>query len=233
MATVLKQRSMEWRQKRLGMVTASRFGDVMTNPKTKAAAAAGEMSKTAEGYLHELLAEILTGIPCDRWESTAMKWGNQWESEAFSLAKEAIEQLSGKSVSLPEGNNAFMLHPDEELVGCSPDGVIGDDALLELKCPFNPKVHLQTVVTAAMPMLHKEQVQGSLWVTDKNYYVFGSYDPRYRGSAIDELYLVQVKRDDYYIDHELAPKVLDFRDTLRDTHARLLGEYGIRNKSPF
>jgi len=233
MATVLKQRSMAWREKRLGMVTASRFDDVLTNPKTKAAVVAGEMSKTAEGYLHELLAEMLTSIPCDRWESQAMRWGTQWESEAFGLAKEAIEQLGGKPVSLPVGENAFLLHQEEDLIGCSPDGIIGDEALLEIKCGYNPRTHLQTVLGGWMPEQHKPQVQGSLWISGRQHYMFVSYDPRYRGSAIDALYFVQVKRDDHYIDHELAPKVLDFRDTLRDTHARLMAEHLIKNEAPF
>lgn len=226
--TELQQRSTVWRMRRCGVVTASRFSDIMTQPRTKAAQYAGEWSETAKAYLLEKLAELLTGQPADRFQSAPTKWGTEWEAEAFEKAVPVVAERFGCAIGRPEGQFAFIEHHSEPAIGCSPDGVIGDDGLLELKCPWNPLNSLRTVLSGAMPEKHEAQVQGSLWCTGRRWYAFCSYDPRFERSGVDPLFVARVERDDSYIDRELAPRVLRFRDLLLEEHARLTG-----GKAPF
>jgi len=218
----MKQRTNEWRIARLGDVTASRFKDVLTMPRSKADRENGVMSETARRYFEELLAELVTRQPLDRWQNTAMKWGNEWEGKAFEYAALAIEERLGEKLSLPEGEYAYIQHPTEKGIGCSPDGIIGDDGLLEIKCPYNPAVHIRTVLEGEMPEKHTDQVQGSLWVTGRKFYYFCSFDPRVEASSMDPLFIVKIERDDEYITQVLAPAVLAFRDKLHKKYKELV-----------
>ncbi len=220
----MKQRTTEWRMARLGDVTASRFKDVLTKPRTKAARDAGEMSETAMRYMEELLAELLTGMPIDRWQNAAMRWGSEWESHAFDAAVEAIEKRFGTPPTLPEGEFAYIQHPTEPGIGCSPDGIIGEDGLLEIKCPANPAVHIRTMLDGEMPEKHIEQVQGSLWIAKKKFYCFCSFDPRLEASGVNPLFIKKVERDDGYINEILAPAVIRFRDKLREKYREIVNE---------
>jgi len=213
----LKQRSTAWRKRRLGCVTASRFSDVLTKPQTKGA----EWSKTAESYMIEKLAELITCVPADNFTSAPTRWGTEWEAEAFDRAIPVIEKEFGRDLARPEGNFAFIEHETEPYIGCSPDGIIGDDGLLEIKAPYNPTNHLRTVMTGEMPDKHNAQVQGSLWVTGRMWYAFCSFDPRVEASGMNPLLVVKVMRDEQYIQKELAPKVLKFRDWLLSEYSKL------------
>ena len=210
----LKQRTTEWRKRRLGVVTASRFHDVLTKPREKGA----EWSKTAEAYLLEKLAELLTCQPSDTFTSAPTRWGSEWEDEAFQRAIPIIEKKFGAKLDRPEGEFAFIEHPTESHIGCSPDGIIGDDGLLEIKAPYNSAVHLRTMMSKEMPEVHNAQVQGSLFITGRMWYAFCSFDPRMQASGVDPLVTIKIMRDERYITQELAPRVLKFRD-------RLLAEY--------
>jgi hypothetical protein len=224
----LQQRSVEWRRKRCGVVTASRYADIMTEPRTKAAKENNEWSETARSYMLEKLGELITGVPADRFRSQATSWGMDWEKEAFDAALVAVAERFKAEVEAPVGEFAFIQHATEDFIGCSPDGIIGADGLLELKCPYNPANHLRTVLSGQMPDKHVEQVQGSLWVTGRQWYVFGSFDPRMADAGIDPLFVVRIERDEPYIKHELAPKVLRFRDWLLAEYQQLTG-----SKAPF
>lgn len=231
--TIMQQRSPEWRERRLGMVTASRFKSVLTPPRTKAAKAAGEMSATAKTYAHDLLTEMLISQPSDRFENATMRWGTEWEPVAFERAVKAIGNL-GLEVEMAEGEFAFIEHPGKAAIGCSPDGIIGDDGLLELKCPYNPRVHLETVLSGQMPKEHKAQVQGSLWVTGRKRYVFASYHHAFEGSFLSHgLWFINIDRDDAYIDTELEPAVVDFRQRLDYEYAQLEERFRVTSGAPF
>jgi hypothetical protein len=214
---ILKQRSTQWRRKRLGVVTASRFHDVLTKPREKGA----EWSKTAESYLLEKLAELITCQPSDNFTSAPTRWGTEWEAEAFERAIPVIEERFGAKLERPEGEFAFIEHPTESHVGCSPDGIIGDDGLLEVKAPWNPVNHLRTIRSGEMPEGHNAQVQGSLFITGRMWYAFCSFDPRVKASGIDPLFVCKVMRDERYIQQELAPKVLKFRDMLLEEYNKM------------
>ena len=132
----LEQQTDEWLSVRCGRVTASRFKDVITEPRTKAAKEAGELSATAWSYLLEKLAETLTGRPVDGVRVPAMQWGLDFEPHARAV----YEEVTGHAV---EQLGFFTLASDDR-IGGSPDGLVGDNGGLEIKCPANPTVHLNT-----------------------------------------------------------------------------------------
>lgn len=183
------QGSPEWYAARAGKITASRFCDVLAKIKT------GE-SASRRNYRWELLTERLTGQPVEGYSNKAMEWGTAHEAEA----REAYEAETGALVE----RVGFLIHPDHENVGASPDGLVGKDGGCEIKCPFSSVVHVQTL-KGGMPPEHRAQVQGTLWVTGRAWWDFVSYDPRMPEDL--RLYVERVKRDEAYID-ELAAEVL-------------------------
>lgn len=195
----------------------------MTSPRTAAQKKSGEWSETAKAYMFEKLAEMITDIPADRWQNAAMRWGTEWEAIAFQEARQRIAERLGLPVESPVGDFAFIFHPEDNMIGCSPDGIVGDDGLLELKCPYNPVNHIKTVLSGTMPPAHDEQVQGSLWITGRSFYVFASFDPRVEISGMDPLFMVRVERDEKAI-AEIAERVTAFRDWLCENYAKLVGE---------
>lgn len=224
MTEALKQRTIEWRKRRCGIVTMSRAADIMTNPRTKTAQYNGEWSETAKSYMLEKLAELLTGVPSDRFRSKATDWGTEWEDKAREQAVPVIKAKFGEDIGLPDGEFAFVEHATEPHIGCSPDGVIGAEGLLEIKCPWNCVNHLRTVLLGEMPDKHEPQVQGQLWVTGRKWLAFCSFDPRLSHSGLDPLFVKRIERDDEYIDRELAPRVIRFRDWLLEEYRKLVGE---------
>src|SRR5262245_12506754 len=124
------QGTAEWHAERLGKVTASRIADVVAKTKTGWGA-------SRANYMAELVAERLTGIPQDTYVNVAMQWGLDHEAEAraayeFRRDVEVIEV-------------GFVSHPDIAESGASPDGLIGIDGLVEIKCP-NTATHIETLL---------------------------------------------------------------------------------------
>lgn len=185
------QGSDDWRAARAGKVTASRFCAVMAKVKVGEAA-------TRRDYRWELLAERLTGLPSEGYTNKAMEWGTDHEPDA----RAAYEAETGELVQ----QVAFLMLPAHHAVGCSPDGLVGEDGGLEIKCPYNPVIHVQTL-KGGMPSEHRAQVQGAMWVTNRKHWDFVSYDPRMPEGL--QLYVERVKRDDNYI-AELAAEVVRF-----------------------
>lgn len=184
----LVQGTEEWRLARAGKITASRFCDVMAKIK------AGEAA-TRRAYRWELLTERLTGQPVEGYTNKAMEWGTAHEAEA----REAYEAETGELAQLV----GFVIHPSLPMVGCSPDFLIGTKGGGEVKCPYSSVVHVQTL-KGGMPPEHKPQVQGGMWITEREYWDFISYDPRMPEGL--RLYVERIKRDDAYI-AELAAEV--------------------------
>jgi putative phage-type endonuclease len=200
----LVQGTEEWRAARAGKVTASRFCDVMAKIKTGEAA-------SRRDYRWELLTERLTGLPVEGYTNKAMEWGTSHESEA----RDAYEAETGAWVD----RAGFVLHPEFPMVGCSPDGLIGDDGGQEIKCPYSSVVHVQTL-KGGMPSEHRHQVQGTMWITGRKYWDFVSYDPRMPEHL--RLYVERIKRDEEYI-AQLAAEVVKFEaEVTRDLQGLLL-----------
>lgn len=186
----MRQGTPDWKAARVGHFTASRGNDLLTHAKSKADREAGKLGQTALSYLYEVLGEILTGQPADDYGSVAMRWGTDHEDDArtvYAIRNDAFVQECG-----------FFEHPTLRFVGASPDGLVGDDGLLEIKCPFTTKEHVRTLVNREVPDQYRVQVQWQLWVTDRKWSDFVSYDPRVSDVNLD-LVVVRVERDEELI----------------------------------
>lgn len=158
----MQQGSDEWFQARLGRVTASRVADVIARTKTGWGA-------SRANYLAELVAEILTGVTAERFSSAAMAWGSEFEPDA----RAAYEFQTGADVV----EVGFVPHPSILMSGASPDGLVGEDGQLEIKCP-NTATHIETLLSRAIPAKYITQVQWQMACTGRQWCDFASYDPR-------------------------------------------------------
>ena len=186
----LEQRSHDWLQARCGFPTGSGFKHLMARKKPTAAQAKagepGDHTAARETYLWEKVAERISGTPVQHYVNAAMQWGIDQEPVALA----AYEAKTGYSVA-PMG---FVRHATLA-TGCSPDGIVDMEGLLEIKCP-NTTTHLQTVLNG-MDSDHMAQLQGGMWLCNLKWADFVSFDPRlpepYR------LYIQRVPRDNEYI----------------------------------
>ena len=192
-----EQGSEEWLSLRLGKITASRVKDVLTKGRGTS------QSKTAESYMMELIAEILTGNSKPFFENDAMRWGTETEPQARAMYAVNNDFVDVKEVAFVEHN---------EQVGISPDGLIGDDGLLEIKCP-NTTTQLKRALSDDYSADYKAQIQMQLWVTEREWCDFLSFDPRL---DCDAGYLQQrVYRDEEYIE-EMKTKVYAFVEKMNE-----------------
>ena len=155
-----EQGSREWDEARLGIPTASQFSRIVTP--------GGKPSAQAEDYMGALLAEHFLGYPSEAFQSEWADRGKALEPEArrfYSFHRD----VDPKSVG-------FCYRDDARIVGTSPDGLVGDDGLLELKCPM-PGRHLVYLARGVVPKAYVMQVQGQLWVTGRAWVDFMSYCP--------------------------------------------------------
>ena len=183
----------EWLELRLGVVTASKFKDVLSGGK----------GITRLSYMRQLAAEALTGAPVDLFKSSAMEWGNETEPQAKAMYQlhtfNTVEEV------------AFIKH-DSINVGVSPDGLICDNGLIEIKCP-NTTTQIDTFLRGKMPTGHIPQVQGQLWVSEREWCDFVSFDPRINGKS--SFCMTRIERDDKYI-KDLETKVKQFNEELSE-----------------
>ncbi len=200
----MEQGSEEWKEIRLGKVTASKMKDVMSNGR------GGKPSKTSETYMMDLIAERLTGESKPFFENDAMKWGTATEPQARAMF-ELQEGLEVEEV-------AFIEYDD--FVGMSPDGLIGDDGLIEIKCP-NTSTQIKRALSDDYAADYKDQIQMQLWVSNRKYCYFLSFDPRL---DCDAGYLLQkVERDEDYI-NAMKVKTAAFVVDMNEILATLRGE---------
>jgi hypothetical protein len=191
------QNSPEWIAARCGIVTASEMSTVMAKGRS------GGESKTRRTYLCKLAAERLSGQPVQVWAGNAhTERGHALEPEArnlYAFMRDADPKLVG-----------FMKRGP---VGASPDSLIGEDGLLEIKAKLG---HLQIEIleTGEMPPEHKAQVQGQLWVSGRKWVDFMSYSPGLPP------FIQRIERDPIYI-AELAKATKVFLDELDVLTARI------------
>lgn len=202
--TEMEQGSAEWLALRLGKVTASRMKDVLSKGRGTA------QSKTAETYMMELLCERLTGDAKPFFENDAMQWGTATEPQARAM----YELMSSNTVN----EVAFVEH--NEFIGISPDGLIGDDGLLEIKCPTTI-TQVRRALTDNYSKDYYTQIQCQLWVTERQWCDFLSFDPRL---DIDASYLLQrVERDDVFI-ADMEEKTYLFVDVMNELYKKLTNQ---------
>jgi len=198
----IDQGSADWHSLRLGKVTASRVKDVLSKGRGTAT------SKTAETYMMELLAERLTGQAKPFFENDAMRWGTETEPQARAM----YELKSGNTVD----EVAFIVKDD--FIGVSPDGLIGDDGMLEIKCPTTI-TQVKRALSDNYSKDYYEQIQMQLWVAEREWCDFLSFDPRLDVAAG---YLLQrVDRDDEFIKN-MNDKVYAFIDKKQELYNQLI-----------
>lgn len=197
------QGSEAWFQQRLGKVTASRLVDVLAKIKT------GEASARAN-YRAELVAERLTGKSAEGFTSPAMKWG----TEAEPLARAAYEAETGSLVV----ETGMVPHPRIPMAGASPDGLVGAEGLLEIKCP-DTKAHIATILSGAVPSQYIPQMQWQMACTDRDWVDFVSFDPRMPADM--QLYVKRIERDEALIT-AYEREVVEFLAEVENTVAQLI-----------
>ena len=197
------QRDADWFAARAGKATASRFKDIIGRRKDGKGYLAAR-----DDYALELAVERLTGKPAKVIDNTAMQWGREQEQSALEMYSArhavAVEQVG------------FCRH-DRLDAGCSPDGLVDWDGLIEIKCPYNSLNHVATWMNG-MPVEHKAQVQGQLWITNRDWCDFVSFDSRMPAEL--QLYTERVYRDEVFIG-QLAIEVSDFLAVVAEQVAML------------
>jgi len=192
-----EQGSEEWFAVKCGKISASHFGDVL-NKKT------GRRT-----YMLKVLAERMSGESMNGYSNKAMEDGIETEP----LAREYYEQLFGEvqQVGFVELN---------DYVGCSPDGLIGDDGGMEIKCPY-PNTHIDYILSNKMPAVYIPQVQGNMWVTGRKWWDFVTFCPKIKDRPF---WHIRVERDEKYI-HVLSLEVERFISEMKELEDKI--------KSPF
>lgn len=178
----MEQLSPEWFAARLGRVTASRVADIIAKTKSGPSASRGN-------YLAQLVVERLTGQAPESFTTAAMQHGIDCEPEARNAY--AFLHAPGPVVEV-----GFVDHPRIAMAGASPDGLVGEDGLLEIKCPITA-THIDTLTTEAVPARYMTQIQWQLASTGRAWCDFVSFDPRLPDEL--QLFVKRVDRDEALI----------------------------------
>lgn len=174
----MHQRSAEWHAARLGCVGGSSIADVLATTKTGEAASRANLRA-------RLVAERLTGRMQESYTNAAMLHGIETEPEARAV----YEATCGVIVE----ETGWHPHPTIRWAGASPDGLVGDDGVLEIKCPQSA-AHIETLLARKVPSKYIPQVQWQMACSGRRWVDFASYDPRM--PAEHQLWVCRVERDD-------------------------------------
>ena len=191
MIEMMDQGSDEWFAVRVGKVTASRVADILA--KTKSG-----YSTSRDNYMAQLVCERLTNQKAESFTNAAMQHGTETEP----LARAAYEAL--KDVLVDEVG--FVPHPSIKMAGASPDGLVGDDGLLEIKCP-NTATHIDTLLNQSVPTKYFTQMQFQMACTGREWCDFVSFDNRLPEEL--QLFVKRVPRDDAYI-KQMEAEIVQF-----------------------
>lgn len=189
------QGSPEWFAQRRGKVTASRVADVIA--KTKSGWGASR-----KNYAAQLIAERLTGKTSESYSNAAMQWGTETEPDA----RAAYEFYTDADVELI----GFADHPTIEMTGASPDGLVGDVGMVEIKAP-NTATHIDTLLGQTVPKKYITQMQWQMACCDRQWCDFVSFDPRMPEDM--RMFVLRVERD--------RTALLSLEDEVRDFLAEL------------
>lgn len=204
----MEQRSDEWFSARLGCVTASRTADVMA--KTKSG-----YSASRANYMAQLITERLTGQASEGFSSAAMQWGTDTEPQA----RMAYELMTGENVE----ETGFVLHPTIKFFGASPDGLVGSDGLIEIKCP-NTSTHIDTLLSDKVPSKYITQMHVQMICTGREWCDFVSFDPRLPGDM--SFWMRRVQRD-HNLCKDIEAEVIAFLEELGMKIQNLRDKFGV------
>jgi len=177
----ITQGSDAWFAQRLGKVTASRVADVIAKTKTG-------YSTSRDNYMAQLVCERMTNTVAESFTNAAMQWGTETEP----LARAAYEAHADVLVD----EVAMITHPEIEQAGASPDGLVGEDGMLEIKCP-NTATHIDTLLSQTVPGKYMTQMAWQMACTGRQWCDFVSFDPRLPTEL--QLFVKRVPRDAAYI----------------------------------
>ena len=171
-----------WMSQRLGKFTSSKLGALMSKGRGKDK----EWGQMAMSYIYTKIAEKMTGVPHYTPETNAMQWGTDHEAEAI----EYYNNVTGNDAT-PMGK-VFIEFNDN--CGGSPDGFVGEDGVIEVKCPYNSANHIETFIEKTMKKEYFYQCQGNMLFTGRKWCDFISYDPRMPENM--QMVIIRVERDD-------------------------------------
>ena len=175
----MEQGSDEWYAARLGKVTASRAADVLTK---KGSAARSNLSA-------QLVLERITKTKAESFQSPSMQWGIDQEPTAklfYEASRDVLVESTG-----------FVQHPSIEYAGASPDGLVGANGLVEIKCP-NTATMIDIILTKKIPTNHITQMQMQMACTQRDWCDYVVFDPRMPPKA--KLFIKRINRDKVFID---------------------------------
>jgi len=198
----MEQRTEEWFAARCGKVTASRVADIIAKTKTG-------YSASRENYLAQLVCERMTGKPAESYSNAAMQWGTDQEPfarAAYEAAKDVLVEEVG-----------FAIHPTIKDAGASPDGLVGEFGLVEIKCP-NTATHIQTLLDQKVPEKYIVQMQWQMACTNRQWCDFASFDPRMEEGL--QLFIKRVEYHPLYV-AELEKEVINFLMDVEDKIRKL------------
>ena len=187
----------DWFAARLGKVTASRIADVVAKTKTGVSASRGN-------YMAQLIVERMTGKPTESYSNTAMQWGTSTEP----LARAAYEMTTDLMVD----EVGFVEHESLSMCGASPDGLVGDKGLIEIKCP-NTATHIETLINGTIDNRYVLQMQWQMACTDREWCDFVSFDPRMPEAL--QLKIIRVNMNEMLI-AELENQVEQFLNEVQE-----------------
>ncbi len=187
----MEQKSAEWFAARLGKATGSRIAEIVAKTKSGDSASRGN-------YMAQLVIERLTNKQEESYSNDFMDWGNLQEPFARAAYEAATNVLVDEV--------GMITHPRIEMSGASPDGLVGDDGLVEIKCP-KTATHIETLLSKTVPGKYNIQMQWQMACTDRSWCDFVSFDPRMPEGL--QMFLKRVPRDDALI-KTLEDEVIKF-----------------------
>lgn len=203
---MMEQRGPEWFAHRLGRVTASRIADLMAQTKTGPGAA-------RKNYAADLISERLTGEAREGFTNAAMQWGTDTEPQA-RMAYEFMTDATVQEVG-------FIDHPTIGMAGCSPDGLVGEEGMVEIKCP-NTATHIETLLSGKIEGKYLKQMQWNMACSARAWCDFVSFDPRLPAEM--QLFIHRVERDPAAI-VEIERAVTEFLAEVDETVSALRARY--------
>lgn len=198
----VEQRSNEWFALRLGKVTASRVADLMAKTKTG-------YSATRENYMAQLVVERISNSQAESYSNAAMQWGTDQEP----FARGEYEATQGVMVE----ECGFVSHPTIEMAGASPDGLVGDDGLIEIKCP-NTATMIDVLLTGNVASKYYTQMQFQMACTGRQWCDYVVFDPRMPAKA--QMFIKRVARDEAFI-AEMEAEVTKFLSEVAEKVAKI------------
>lgn len=192
----IEQGTEEWLKVRLGVATCSNFHKIITST--------GKESATLTKYAFELAGGKIINEPDEGYKNEAMQRGNDLEPDA----REFYEQNQLVSVK-----QIGMILTDCGNFGYSPDGLVGDNGLIEIKCPEVPN-HTKYLHDNCLPTDYIPQVQGGLWISGREWCDFISYHPNFKEDK--KIFIKRVYRDNEFIENlkQLCEKLIEKRDKI-------------------